>query len=284
MKKMIFQNYMSNKRLPMGFKLSDFNRKGKKIIGHINHKNISLIEREKEKKIQITPPNGVDYVGQIVFLKEEMLVCCNRFEKQKITFNGFVINNNKKKENNIFLGEGISNVMVDRKNQIWIIYNDEGIFDTNADNKLNNFSENGIICMSREGNLIFWNLLQIIMKYKIPVINDCYAVNISSDNYIWLLYASERGQSLLRISENFEINYIGEFGQDIPDDMYCSVEGIWLIYHSGIIKRYNLNGEFIEQYISVNMDNIAIEWAKTIVKDRVMVGQTNNGTIYQYEF
>ncbi|AFS70313.1 hypothetical protein [Exiguobacterium antarcticum] len=75
------------------------------------------------------------------------------------------------------LDDGIQNVHVDEKDQIWVSYFDEGVFADAATNSIGSF---GLAVFDEHGQAVF--------KNKDYPIDDCYALNVCSSNDAWFFY------------------------------------------------------------------------------------------------
>jgi hypothetical protein len=79
------------------------------------------------------------------------------------------------------LGDGIEDVQTSARSEIWVSYFDEGVF--------GNGNEPGLACFDLAGKRVFSFADQIANDgSKIPPIDDCYALNVSGDDEVWLYY------------------------------------------------------------------------------------------------
>ncbi|MGG5255345.1 hypothetical protein ACQYAD_18115 [Neobacillus sp. SM06] len=111
--------------------------------------------------------------------QKNWLLICN-YEKN----NALIMNNQGEIIKKFYVGEGIQDCQVDKFNNIWISYFDEGIF---GDSIIGN---NGIVAFDSQGQILFTDYNVLIEKNNVPPIDDCYAMNVNEDE-VWLYYYSE---------------------------------------------------------------------------------------------
>jgi hypothetical protein len=80
------------------------------------------------------------------------------------------------------LGDAINDVQTTVDGQIWVSYFDEGVFG-------NGIGANGLVCFNSDGTPVF-RFAEFAEKHNLSHIDDCYALNISSEN-AWLSYYSD---------------------------------------------------------------------------------------------
>ena len=81
----------------------------------------------------------------------------------------------------IALGEGINQVQTSSRSEVWVGYNDEGVYRA---------GEPGLRCFDPDGKRTFSFADSVANDDVVPIIDDCYALNVSSDNEIWVYYYS----------------------------------------------------------------------------------------------
>jgi len=81
----------------------------------------------------------------------------------------------------IALGEGINQVQTSSRSEVWVGYNDEGVYRA---------GEPGLTCFDPDGKRTFSFADSVANDDVVPIIDDCYALNVSSDNEIWVYYYS----------------------------------------------------------------------------------------------
>lgn len=102
------------------------------------------------------------------------------------------------------LGDGIENLQVSESGDIWVGYFDEGVYGQTV-------GESGLSCFNSKGKQIFTFTDFSMEKKDIPSIDDCYALNVVSNNEIYCYYYSDfpllniKNMSEYRIYNNFKI-------------------------------------------------------------------------------
>jgi hypothetical protein len=81
------------------------------------------------------------------------------------------------------LGQGIEHVQTSARSDVWVGYTDEGIFSA---------MEPGLACFDRTGKRVFSFADSIANgdHGNVPHIDDCYALNVTSENEVWVYYYS----------------------------------------------------------------------------------------------
>lgn len=80
-------------------------------------------------------------------------------------------------------GDGIEDVQADESGNIWISYFDEGVF---GETTLGN---SGLVCLDSSGKLVFD--FQSIPHPCVQSMADCYALNVCSDEEVWVCYYTD---------------------------------------------------------------------------------------------
>jgi hypothetical protein len=78
-------------------------------------------------------------------------------------------------------GNGIEDLQTTASGDIWISYFDEGVF------RGDGFGQAGLVCLDDTGQLRF-SFNEVAPRANLPPIYDCYALNVSSDDDVWLHY------------------------------------------------------------------------------------------------
>lgn len=119
--------------------------------------------------------------------KEILLICGrSRYKSEtEIDRNARIYNSNGELAREFIAGDGIQDVKVDIKGNIWTSYFDEGIFGNYGWN--NPVGSSGLICWNDKGEKI-WEFEPI---NGLEHMADCYAMNIDSDNNTWFYYYTE---------------------------------------------------------------------------------------------
>jgi len=81
------------------------------------------------------------------------------------------------------LGQGIEHVQTSARSEVWVGYNDEGIFSA---------IEPGLACFDRTDKRVFSFADSVANDENpdVPPIHDCYALNVLSENEVWIYYYS----------------------------------------------------------------------------------------------
>lgn len=239
-------------------------------------KNINTVD-----VVKFLLPEFIKKIYLIKYFKDhKFLLWVNDFKLNQEIYNGIIMNAKGTPVRLINFGKGVNNLVVDLYDRIWFIYGDEGIFDDNSDNKLNNFSENGVICFDKEGQLIFKDFADLALAGQIPLINDCYAINYDQSSTIWICYYSDLGQSLVRINANFSLSYLGEIEGVIPDALCITSQKIWKISKDGMIDSTDRLDKKIVHYAAADRDQQKIEAELVIARANILVFQNENGDIF----
>jgi hypothetical protein len=81
------------------------------------------------------------------------------------------------------LGEGINQLQISRRLEVWVGYSDEGVYGAAA--------EPGLACFDVDGKRVFSFADSVANDDDVPIIDDCYALNVASDDEVWLYYYSK---------------------------------------------------------------------------------------------
>lgn len=156
--------------------------------------------------------NGID-IDDILFIqpvvRENWVIICNA-EKE----NAMIINHKGEILNKFFVGEGVQDCQVDKFNNIWISYSEEGIFGEGC------IGKTGLVAFDIKGSIVFNNFDTIIEMYDIPPIDDCQAMNVKDDE-VWLHYYSD--YPLVNIKSKKFNNYWAnvEIGENIVSNGFA---------------------------------------------------------------
>lgn len=82
------------------------------------------------------------------------------------------------------LGDASNDVQTTPDGKIWVSYFDEGVYGRGIGN------QQGLVCFDSAGHPIF-KYFDFAMDNKLPLIDDCYAMNVVSEHEVWLSYYSE---------------------------------------------------------------------------------------------
>lgn len=81
-------------------------------------------------------------------------------------------------------GDGIEHVQTTAAGEIWIGYFDEGVYGSGE------LGKSGLVCLSEQGEALLQYWSEIAEPNALPGIDDCYAVNVSAADEVWLDYYS----------------------------------------------------------------------------------------------
>jgi hypothetical protein len=81
------------------------------------------------------------------------------------------------------LGDASEDVQTTTKGHIWVSYFDEGVFG-------GGIGGHGVVCFDSAGRAKF-NYSEFAEQNQLPFISDCYAVNVVSDEEVWLSYYTD---------------------------------------------------------------------------------------------
>jgi hypothetical protein len=81
------------------------------------------------------------------------------------------------------LGDGSQDLQTTLDGKIWVSYFDEGVFGGGIGNQ-------GLVCFDAAGVPVF-RFAEFAEKHGLPMIYDCYAMNVASENEIWLNYYTD---------------------------------------------------------------------------------------------
>jgi hypothetical protein len=79
------------------------------------------------------------------------------------------------------LGDASKDVQTTPKGKIWVSYFDEGVYGGGVG------SQQGIVCFDSLGHPIF-KYFDFAEANELPFIDDCYAMNVVSEDEVWLSY------------------------------------------------------------------------------------------------
>ncbi|WLR43100.1 hypothetical protein LC087_02515 [Bacillus carboniphilus] len=157
----------------------------------------------------------IDFIG---FLKEEVLFVKSVTSEDED--NAFLYNLDGLYVKSFFVGTGISVCQTDHKGEVWIGYNDEGIFEPNS------LGENGIICLNEKGEIIIFEKIHKSMEQGlVPIIDECYAMSMFQKS-IWMCYLGNFNTQLIRVENENNIS-------------------VWNDLKIGTVDCFATNGKFV---------------------------------------
>jgi hypothetical protein len=80
------------------------------------------------------------------------------------------------------LGDASEDVQTTRGGQIWVSYFDEGAYGSGIGSQ-------GAVCFDSSGHPIF-GYFDFAKKHQLPLMDDCYSMNVVSEDEVWLSYYS----------------------------------------------------------------------------------------------
>lgn len=81
------------------------------------------------------------------------------------------------------LGDASNDVQTTPNGKIWVSYFDEGVYGGGIG------SQQGVVCFNPSGHPIF-KYFDFAKENELPFIDDCYAMNVISEDEVWLSYYS----------------------------------------------------------------------------------------------
>lgn len=120
-------------------------------------------------------------------VEELLLVCCRSFYRGSDDFdkNGRVYTRDGKFAREVLLGDGIQSVQATSRGVIWTSYFDEGVFGNYG--WQNPVGASGLVAWDPLGNRLY----DFQPSAGLDTICDCYALNVESDEDVWLYYYTE---------------------------------------------------------------------------------------------
>ncbi|RDI41065.1 hypothetical protein [Falsibacillus pallidus] len=175
--------------------------------------------------------------------------------------NGFIYDKNSNLINSFNMGDGISDVQTSKNGDIWTSYFDEGVFGKSI-------GKSGLLCFDSEGTPLFdfAKFTQNPTNNTIPFIDDCYAMNVCSNNTIYLYYYLDFPLLALHNKTDFEL--FNQKQMNEPPIVGSHAFSIWkehiLFAHGymdkGQIHHYSLQTGAVHSYLPVNEINEVIHY------------------------
>ncbi|WP_028390720.1 hypothetical protein [Bacillus cihuensis] len=222
------------------------------------HHSVFHVTEWGVQKIIIPPVKEQFHYAQP--LGDNWLLVNGRVENDK-THNAFVYDENKNVMSSFHMGDGIEDVQTTKNGDIWTSYFDEGVFG-------DSIGASGLLCFDKKGVKIFdfVRFVQTPSNNEIPFMDDCYALNVYSNETIYLYYYSDFPFLALHNKTDYEL-YNDKLFKESP------IEGshafsIWkdniLFGHGyddkGKIHLYSLKSRTIQSYFPVNEENDIINY------------------------
>ena len=177
--------------------------------------------------------------------------------------------------NEILIGEGVQDCQLDIKNNIWISFSDEGIFSGEE------LSENGLVALDIEGNVVFNNYEQIVQEKNVPPIDDCYALNVINDE-VCLYYYSEFPVVQLenQVLKNYWENIYLE--EQTVQTFALGKEAILFCTNNNSLLLYSLTEKTINKVTPYDQNGSQLIFTNCLCKGSSIYLETNKG-VYTYQ-
>jgi hypothetical protein len=131
--------------------------------------------------LDVTIENETFNIHELQPLQDELLLVCGRsYYRRKNDYdkNGRVYSLDGKFQREFLLGDGIASVQTNRRGEIWTSYFDEGV--------LGNFGWKQPVGAA---GLVMWDADgQKLYEHQPRSILDCYAMNVTSNDDVWIYY------------------------------------------------------------------------------------------------
>lgn len=134
--------------------------------------------------IEVTTEQFV--IDHVQPLPEGLLLASSRadFRNTGSHKNGRVYSRSGKQQREILLGDGISSLQTTLEGRIWTGYFDEGVYGNSGWDPP--IGASGLVGWDAEGRKNFE-----FQPADVPPIDDCYALNVASEDDVWLCYYSD---------------------------------------------------------------------------------------------
>lgn len=160
-------------------------------------------------------------------IEENWLIILNCEENNAIIFN-----NKGKILNKFYVGSGIQDCQVDKYDNIWIGYSDEGIYGDSI------IGGNGIVAFDAKGQVVFNDYDNFVCEYDVPPIDECSVMNVTNDG-VWLYYYSEfplvqiKNKKMHKIWEEIELGVdvnLGGFAVGEDNVLFVTLDKSLVLY------------------------------------------------------
>lgn len=222
-----------------------------------------------KKKINI-PPIQEDFHLAQPFEDNWMLV--NARVRDNRTHNAFIYTDLQEMLTSFHMGDGIEDVQVTQTGEIWASYFDEGVFGESI-------GTSGLLCFDRQGNKIF-DFEKFIEESKnkmIPYIADCYALNVCSDETVYLYYYTDFPLLAVHNKTDFEL-----FQEEVLSKSPIGGSHAFAVWDStvlfahgykqkGLLYLYSKNNQEILTLQPVNEKNEKINYDYAVARANIML-------------
>ncbi|UCF34998.1 MAG: hypothetical protein JSV78_06765 [Phycisphaerales bacterium] len=122
------------------------------------------------------------------------------------------------------LGDGIEDVQVTKRGDIWTSYFDQGVL---ADSGLDH-GASGLVCWNMTGEKIW----EFRPKDGLDIICDCYALNVVSEREVWFYYYTQF--PLVRLTEGGELAW---WTCPVHGAKVFAILGEWALFAHGYVRK-----------------------------------------------
>lgn len=257
-------------------RIEDYNIK--KIFPDQN-KNLLLLARDKEKKLKIllkrygnskyeefSFPNvtEIENLHSLHLMLSGTLLMIHQKRNQDDKYYATIFQPNGYISNPFYAGKCISDCQVDHKDNIWISYSDEEIFDTNS------IGKNGIVAFDAKGEIVFDSFDQFVLKEKVPPIDDCYALNVK-ENDVFLFYYSD--YPIVQFEgENLKNIWQADILENCSDVMGFAVCNKYALFadSSNKLKRFSFCDQSLVEIQALNEDKENLSYSHCFGRGSVL--------------
>lgn len=213
-------------------------------------------------------------------LREHWLLVNARVMGNK-THNAFVYDEQQGLVTSFHLGDGIEHVQTTGQGDIWVGYFDEGVFgDT--------IGTSGLLCFDQKGDIVFDFDALVKINKKIPLIDDCYALNVVSNDTVYLYYFGDFPIVALRRKSEYDLwkdqllkrpPIEGSQAFSIWEDHVLFSHGY---KEKGTVHLYSFTQKSVKSYLPVNEEDEVIHYEFATGRQHLLYLVTEN-TVYQID-
>lgn len=95
--------------------------------------------------------------------------------------NASILDADGRRRNTFSIDRGYSQIHTTVDDHLWVGYNDEGVY------MYQSFDSAGAVCLDLEGRVLI-HFRDITKQNDLPMIDDCYAINVGENGRVWLYY------------------------------------------------------------------------------------------------
>jgi hypothetical protein len=227
-------------------------------VGENYHSKIFHVTEWGVNTIKIPSSNEQFHYAQP--LDDNWLLVNARVDKDD-THNAFFYDESQNMVSSFHMGDGIEDVQTTKNGEIWASYFDEGVFGETI-------GSSGLLCFDKNGAIIFdfTKFVQTPSNNEIPLIDDCYSLNVFSNDIVYLYYYSDFPLLALHNKTNYELLNNDLFKQSpIKGSKAFSVWKDYILFghgynNKGQIHLCSIKNKTIQSYIPVNEENEIINY------------------------